>query len=67
MTYSHDHSIQSYRANTISIAVVYSPMTQVKLSGYVKDELDRIKELEDHTTYDSVVRSLINAYDIDDE
>lgn len=42
-------------------------MTQVKLSKYVKDELDRIKELEDHTTYDSVVRSLINAYDIDDE
>jgi len=67
VTYSHDHSHTPTGANTISIAVVYSRMTQVKLSEYVKDELDRIKEVEDHTTYDSVVRSLINAYDIDDE
>lgn len=40
-------------------------MTQVKLSAYVKGELDRIKEAEDHTTYDSVVRSLISNYEVD--
>lgn len=67
MTCSHAHSHLRTGANTISIAVVDCYMTQVKLSVYVKRELDRIKDAEDHTTYDSVVRALISSYEVDDE
>jgi len=42
-------------------------MPQVKLSHYVKDRLEDIKDSEDHTSYDSVVRSLLQHYEQDNE
>lgn len=39
-------------------------MPTIDVSGYVKGELDRIKEDEEHRSYDSVVRALIREYDI---
>lgn len=35
----------------------------IDVSGYVKDELDRIKDSEEHRSYDSVVRRLLSEYD----
>ena len=37
-------------------------MAQVPVSEYVKSELDDIKEREDHTSYDSVIRTLLGEY-----
>lgn len=33
--------------------------TTIHISGYVKDELEEIKEEEDHKSFDSVVRTLL--------
>lgn len=38
-------------------------MPQIEISEYMKDELDRIMEEEEHKTYDSVVRVLVGNYD----
>lgn len=38
-------------------------MPTVELSEHVKSELDRIKEDEQHTSYDSVVRTLLGNYE----
>lgn len=37
--------------------------TTIGVSDHVKTELDRIKEAEEHTSYDSVVRTLLKEYD----
>lgn len=38
-------------------------MPTINVSEYVKDELDDVKEAEQHRSYDSVVRSLLRNYD----
>lgn len=38
-------------------------MPTIQVSEYVKEELDDIKEMEEHTSYDSVVRSLLGNYE----
>lgn len=40
-----------------------SNVTQIDVSEYVKDELDRIMGEEEHKTYDSVVRVLVGNYE----
>lgn len=37
-------------------------MPTIDVSDHVKDELDRLKELEEHRSYDSVVRMLLLQY-----
>jgi len=37
----------------------------VPVSDHVKEQLDLIKEAEQHTSYDSAMRSLLNNYDIE--
>jgi predicted CopG family antitoxin len=34
-------------------------MPTISVSKYVKGELDELKEIEEHRSYDSVIRSLI--------
>jgi hypothetical protein len=38
------------------------PMPTVKIKEWTKDELDDIKEEEDHSSYDSVIKSLIKEH-----
>lgn len=38
-------------------------MPTVNISEFVKDELDAIKDDEQHRSYDSVVRALLAEYD----
>lgn len=37
--------------------------TTIQVSDAVKERLDAIKDAEGHTSYDSVVRTLLGAYD----
>lgn len=39
-------------------------MPTVKLKEWTKDELDDIKEEEDHSSYDSVIKSLIKEHKV---
>jgi len=39
-------------------------MPQVELSGWVKDQLDKIKDKEQHKSYDSVVRMLLREREV---
>lgn len=41
--------------------------TTIKVSDRVKADLDEIKDVEEHTSYDSVIRTLVAAYECDDE
>lgn len=36
--------------------------TTIQVTDFTKAELDRIKDAEEHTSYDSVVRSLVGNY-----
>lgn len=38
------------------------PMPTVKVKEWTKDELDDIKEEEEHSSYDSVIKSLIKEH-----
>lgn len=38
-------------------------MPTIEVSGYVKEELDEIRDDEEHKSYDSVVRALLGVYD----
>lgn len=40
------------------------PSERIAVSEYVKTELDRVKEEEEHTTYDSVIRSLLGTHEV---
>lgn len=37
-------------------------MPQIEVSEYVKHELDGLKDIEEHKSYDSAVRTLLGAY-----
>jgi predicted transcriptional regulator len=37
--------------------------TTIQVSDYVKDELDRLKEDCEHTSYDSVLRQILREAD----
>lgn len=37
-------------------------MANIQVSEYVKDELDEIKQREEHKSYDSVLRVLVGSY-----
>lgn len=39
-------------------------MPNISVTDYTKEELDRIKEAEEHTNYDSVLRSLVGNYEV---
>lgn len=39
-------------------------MPTINVTEYTKDELDRIKDAEQHTSYDSVVRALVGNYQV---
>lgn len=38
-------------------------MPTIDVSEYVKAELDRIKDVEEHRSYDSAIRSLVGNYE----
>lgn len=38
-------------------------MATVHVTGWTKEQLDAIKESEEHSTYDSVIKSLIQESD----
>jgi hypothetical protein len=38
-------------------------MPTVKIKDWTKEELDDIKEEEEHSSYDSVIKSLIKEYE----
>lgn len=38
-------------------------MPTVDISEFVKAELDRIKDAEEHRSYDSVIRTLLREYE----
>lgn len=38
-------------------------MPNIKVTDWTKTQLDEIRDEEDHTTYDSVVKSLINCHE----
>lgn len=40
------------------------PSERIAVSEYVKAELDRVKDEEQHTTYDSVIRALLGTYEV---
>lgn len=37
--------------------------TTIQVSDYVKADLDELREREEHQSYDSVIRTLLTAYD----
>lgn len=37
--------------------------TTIQVSDTVKESLDEIKQREEHTSYDSVIRTLVREYD----
>ena len=40
--------------------------TTIQVSDYVKEKLDEVKEVEEHTSMDSTVRALLQEYEIDE-
>jgi len=40
-------------------------METIGVSGYVKRQLDELKEAEEHRSYDSAIRTLLSDYDGD--
>jgi len=38
-------------------------MATVPVTDHVKERLDQLKEGEEHTSYDSLVRSMLREYD----
>lgn len=39
-------------------------MPTIEVSEYVKAELDRIRDAEEHKSYDSVIRALVGTYEL---
>jgi len=42
-------------------------MATIDVSSHVKSRLDELKEAEQHRSYDSVVRGLLDSYEVDNE
>lgn len=47
----------------MAVLVHNSSMPQIEVSEYVKEELDTIKDKEEHKSYDSVVRVMLGNYE----
>lgn len=39
-------------------------MPNIRVTDYTHEELKRIKEAEDHTNFDSVLRALVGSYEV---
>lgn len=47
------------------IKMKVSDRTNIKISTWTKDHLEEFKDVEQHTTLDSVIRSLLERYRYD--
>jgi hypothetical protein len=63
VTYSHHRILSHSVATLITLAVTDSSMPAVHVTDGTKAQLDTIKDSEGHTSYDSVVKSLLQESD----
>lgn len=54
-----------YSDRLIRLALYCSDMATVPVSDYVKEELGELKDKEEHTSYDSLMRSMIRDYEVE--